>query len=333
MIKEYKITEMLYEKCQQVEIKNNEWICRCPLCGDSITKPHVKRFHIDYYPIYNTYMYKCYRCGESNNVYMLYCNLYDATYDEAKEFLDDNIYNSKQIKKRLKKSIIINNNENIKTDLDIDLKKDCYTVNDKPTTRIGQRLIEKLKSFISKRMIKNENFYIAHSGKYKSRIIIPIINNNVLEYFQGRTLYDNIIPKYLNPVVKKENIILHKDKFIKNETIFITEGIIDGMTIGNQGTCCLGAYISDKFIKKLLKYTNNIIICLDNDNAGKKQVLKIIKKSIYSNLLKYFLMPNEFSYIKDINELKTKSNVDNIENFIQLHSYSNFYIKTKLKLI
>ena len=80
MIKEYRITEMLYEKCEKVSINGNKWNCRCPLCGDSTTKSNVKRFYIDYYPLYDTYMYKCHRCGESNNIYMLCSSLYDISY-------------------------------------------------------------------------------------------------------------------------------------------------------------------------------------------------------------------------------------------------------------
>ena len=286
MIKEYRITEMLYEKCQMVQVNRDEWNCRCPLCGDSTTKPHVRRFHINYYPEYDTFMYKCHRCGESNNVYMLYCTLYDQSYKEAKKFLDDKIYDPDNIKKRIKSKIIVNQ-KSIKTELDIDLDIDCFSISDVPPTRIGQRLVERLKHFTDSRCV-NEKFYIAHSGRYKGRIIVPVINNGVLEYFQGRSLYDDVDPKYLNPIVEKSDIILHKDRFKRNTPIIITEGIIDGMTVGNQGTCCLGSSISDEFLSKIFSYTDaGVIICLDNifiDSAAKKQLEKILEQSKYKNM-------------------------------------------------
>lgn len=324
---------MLYEKCQQVKVKRDEWLCRCPLCGDSKTKPFAQRFHINYYPKYDTFMYKCHRCGESNNVYMLYCELYSASYDDAKKFLNDTEYNPKQIKKRLKQQIVIDKEE-VETELDIDLMNDCYRIEDDANTRVGKRLIERLKDFVKERNVHDEPFYIAHSGRYKSRIIIPIINHGILEYFQGRSLYDDVEPKYLNPVVEKEGILLHKDKFKSNESIIVTEGIIDGMTVGSQGTCCLGAYISDDFIAELMKYTNqHIIICLDNDDAGREQLFKIANNSSYTSILKFFLMPYEYNHIKDINELHTTHDISDINEFIKMNSFSDFYVKTKLKLL
>lgn len=326
---------MLYEKCQLVKVKKDEWNCRCPLCGDSTTKPHVRRFHINYYPTYDTFMFKCHRCGESNNIYMLYCILYDKSYKEAKKFLDDTVYNKKNIQKRIKRKTVTEDKD-IKSELDLDIKKDCYTIYDMPNSLVSESLINKLKLFIKKRCIK-EQLFIAHSGRYKGRVIVPIINNGILEYFQGRSLYNDVEPKYLNPIVEKEGILLHRDRFDKNKPIVVTEGIIDGMTVGNQGTCCLGSYISDDFLANLIQYTNKgIIICLDNifiDKAAKLQLTKIIKNSKYSKILKFFIMPNEFSHIKDVNELSINHNVGDIFNFIQLHSHSDFYIKTKIKLI
>jgi len=334
MIKEYRITEMLYEKCQKVTIKKNEWVCRCPLCGDSTTKSNVKRFHINYYPAYDTFMYKCHRCGESNNVYQLYSILYDTSYKEAKKFLNDSTFKSESIQKRLSTQKE-NCDTKLKTDLDINLKTDCYFIDDNPSSIIGKKLVKKLQSFINDRKI-SEKCFIAHTGRYKGRIIVPIINNNILEYFQGRSLYNNIEPKYLNPKIEKDNIILHRNVFDKNRDIIITEGIIDAMSIGNQSTCCLGSSISDEFLTQIMSYTNKgIIICLDNifiDNAAKNQMLKLIKKSKYSKILKYFLMPKKYNHIKDINELKIKFNIENLENFVQLNSYSSFFIETKVKM-
>src|SRR6056297_1100358 len=130
MIKEYRITEMLYEKCKKVNINGNKWNCRCPLCGDSTTKPNVKRFHVNYYPLYDTYMYKCHRCGESNNVYSLCASLYNISYKEAKKFLNDSKFDSDNIKKTINNSHNINIEKKVKTELDINLETDTYKLSD-----------------------------------------------------------------------------------------------------------------------------------------------------------------------------------------------------------
>ena len=330
MIKEYRITEMLYEKCEKVSINGNKWNCRCPLCGDSTTKSNVKRFYIDYYPLYDTYMYKCHRCGESNNIYMLCSSLYDISYKEAKKFLDDTKYDPKNIKNVINNNHIIKE-EKIKTELDIDLEKDVYKVSDSPNTTVGKNLIKKLKNFINDRKI-TETCYIAHRGRYKSRVIIPVINDNILEYFQGRILYD-IDPKYLNPSVEKTPIIYHRDVIDKNKDIFITEGLIDAMSVGNQCTSTLGADLSDSKIDILLSMTKkSVIFCADNDKPGIDAIKRLLDHSRYNKILKYFIMPKEYSHIKDMNNLIVKYNIEDIENFIIKNSFSYFYTKTMLKI-
>jgi DNA primase len=332
MIKEYRITEMLYEKCEKVSIEKNKWNCRCPLCGDSTTKPNVKRFYINYYSKYDTYMYKCYRCGESNNVYILCSLLYNISYNEAKNFLDDKIFNSDNIKKCIKKEHNIIKEKNINTKLDINLKKETYSIDDKPLSSVGKKFIIKLKNFIKERKI-TEKCFIAHDGKYKSRIIIPVINNNNLEYFQGRALYNSIEPKYLNPSVEKTSIIYHKNVINYNKDIFITEGLLDAMSVGNQCTCTLGADLSDKKLNILLPMTKkSIIYCADNDNPGMNTIKKILKKSKYKKILKFFFMPEKFSHIKDMNKLIQEYNIKNIENFIIENSFSYFRTKILMKI-
>jgi len=333
MIKEYRITEMLYEKCEKVSANKNKWNCRCPLCGDSTTKNNAKRFHVNYYPIYDTYMYKCYRCGESNNVYVLCSKLYDISYKEAKKFLDDKSFNPDNIKESIKKPHFNNEEKNINTQLDIDIKKETYDINDDPSTMVGKRFINKLKDFITRRKIK-EKCFVAHDGRYKSRIIIPVINDNNLEYFQGRTLYDSIDPKYLNPYVEKTSIIYHKNVINDNKDIFITEGLIDAMSVGNQCTSTLGADLSDDKLDILLNMTKkSIIYCADNDNAGFQSIKSILKKSKYKKLLRFFFMPERYSHIKDMNKLIQEYDISDIENFIIENSFSYFHTKilTKIK--
>lgn len=330
-MKDYRISEMLYDKCQNVITKPNKWICRCPLCGDSTTKKNARRFYINYYQPYDTYMYKCYRCGESNNLYMLYSILYDVSYKEAKIFLDDAKYDAKNIKNHLNNVHDIPKEE-VNNTLDIDLKNDCYDVDDSPDSLLGRSLVKKLKAFIKKRKIDN-NLFIAHSGRYKSRIIIPVINDNKLEYFQGRSLYNEILPKYLNPHVEKTNIIFNKNSISFDRDIIVTEGLIDAMSIGLQCTSTLGADISDEKLEQLFNLTKHtVIVCTDNDDAGKKSISRIFEKSKYHKILKYFIMPKKFSHIKDINELLLSGYPHDMENFIIENSHSYFYTKSFLKV-
>lgn len=338
MIKDTAITEMLYDKCSKVVTKPGIWNCRCPICGDSKTKPNARRFVINYYPAYDTYMYKCHRCGESGSVYSLCSSLYGISFHEAKKKLDMTEYNPSTIKKIINHVKYDAKDDISNTELDIDLKNECYSVNSIVDDKRGIRLINKLKNFISSRMISDECF-IAHSGRYKSRVIVPVINDNKLEYFQARSLDNDIQPKYLNPYVNKTPIIYNKNKISPDKSIIITEGLIDAMSVGSQCTCTLGADISDEKLEVIFSLTKkDVVICSDNDEAGRNSILRTINKSKYAKILKYFIMPTEYSHIKDMNQLLV-SHISNInqkgglENFVISNSYSYFYVKTLFKVV
>jgi len=200
------------------------------------------------------------------------------------------------------------------------IKKDCIHVNDTVDGYINTLYHGILKKFIEDRRITTDIF-IAYKGRFKDRIIIPIYEGGNIIYFQGRTINGNDI-KYLNPVSDKQNIIFNKDNFIQNKPIFITEGIIDAMSISVNATTCLGKEISDEFLSKLYEYTDSIYIVLDNDEDGISSLKKIIETSKYNQKLNYFIMPFNFDNHVDINSIKMGNYDIDIENFIVENSYT-----------
>lgn len=311
---------------------------RCPFCGDSRTKKNVKRFHVDFYSPYNTFIYKCHRCGESGNIVSLYSFLKGCSYSDAKKILLNKKYDPNKIKKFLrKKSYSKTEPIEVDADLDIDINNECYTVDSRPDNQYDKRNIEKLKKFKEDRKIPDSlPIYFAHSGRYKSRIIIPIYVNNKLVYFQGRSIYKEIEPKYLNPKVEKNKIILNSDKFERDKYIIINEGIIDAYSIdNNQGTCVIGGYIDKDYINKIMKYTDKgVIICLDNpkkDQNSRKVLKKLITENInkYRFGLKFFIMPDKYE-AKDLNDLLVYYDIKNMYNFVVENSVSILHMKTYL---
>ena len=164
-------------------------------------------------------------------------------------------------------------------------------------------------------------------------VLLPIYDGNDIVYFQGRLLEnDDDSVKYKNPTLQKESIILNKGKFDRNKYIVITEGIIDALQIGDQGTSCLGATISNEFIEELLTFTDmGVIIALDNDERGKKEMVKFIKTNKYASNVRYFLFPNKYN-CKDFGELVNKYSVDSLYEMIIENSLSNFEALMKLKM-
>ncbi len=139
-------------------------------------------------------------------------------------------------------------------------------------------------------------------------------------------------PKYRNPHVEKGSIVLNKPYFEKDKYIVAVEGLIDAFMIGNQGTSCLGAEMSNEFIKELLDI-DKVIVAFDNDRPGYKSLLKFMKgierpgrkKSIppnkHAKKVRYFLCPDKYAGCKDINSIVVDHKVSDVYNMILHNSY------------
>ena len=322
------VSDFVYETCSKVSVSRNgtHFHARCPLCGDSKKSQSKKRFHIEYTD--DNCRYNCFNCSRKGDFYGLYAEFKGMSRQEAwKKF---HKYNSDQAKSRLNKK---EHKDQPKISNDTTyfnwIKDDCLCINDKPNGYIQTKYYDVLKQFIDDRII-NIVIYIAYKGKFKDRIIIPIYDGDDIVYFQGRTINDNDV-KYLNPVADKQSIIFNKDNFIQGEPIYITEGIIDAQSIGNNATCCLGKEISDEFLDTLYEYTDDVYIVLDNDEDGIKSLEKLMKTSKYNQKLYYFLMPLSFSGYKDINMIVVDHKNIDIVKFVTQNSHSIGKTVSRLK--
>lgn len=118
------------------------------------------------------------------------------------------------------------------------------------------------------------------------RLMFPLHNEDgELIGFNGRTLKeksdtDQIYIKYLLSPESLEfsksktlyNLHRAKDYIKEKDQVYIVEGVMDCMTLWQLGkknvVCTLGTALTKEHIQLLKKYTNNYIICYDNDKAG-----------------------------------------------------------------
>lgn len=155
---------------------------------------------------------------------------------------------------------------------------------------------EPLKYLIEKRRynvedIKNMEFGFGGNivGLFKNRITIPIRDNHGrLVAFGGRIfLEDDNRAKYVNSasssVYNKSNILfgLHSSLSLirKNTFCVIVEGYFDVIAltlIGLPSVASCGTSLTKSHIELLKNYTNNVILCFDNDNAGRAAHLKAL---------------------------------------------------------
>lgn len=319
------VSEFMYAHFEQVRPSRHgtHFLARCPLCGDSKKNPFKKRFNLDYnngVPGWN-----CFNCDEHGNFYDIYSRMLGISYDDAVDRLNNEKWDRNRIKKRLDKK------ERKKKITELSyfnwILEDCMNP--------PERYINALNKFRESRKIPNGcKLYIAYKGKYRNRIIIPVIDkeDNIV-YFQGRRIPGTkLLPKYDNPASPKEIVILNSHLFDPDKYIIVPEGIIDAWMIGTQGTSCLGKYISGDFVEKLFAMTSKgVIIALDNDDEGRKALKKFMDENKFSRKVKYFFHPSEFAGYDDINSFVRNNDIPDVYSLIvnNIVNYSTAVLKLK----
>lgn len=343
MIELETVSQFMIENFEQVQVTNHgrHFLSRCRLCGDSKINPYKKRFNMDW----NNGIpgWHCFNCGEHGSFYDIYSRIKGLTLEEARKELhkwnDEKIpkYVAKKSKRKKSKK-----KEEINREYFNWIKDDCYI---SPFTEGGifcqrgimaKQYINRLMNFYEERKIPIEyEIYICHRGRYKNRIIIPILdeNRNII-YFQARRLpKSGLTPKYDNPQAPKELCILNEHRFDREKYIIVHEGLIDAFMVGNQGTSCLGKEVSDKLLKELLKLTNKgVIIALDNDTEAYKSLGRFMRKSSYAQKVRYFMYPKEFVMFDDINSIVKERLYLDVYELITQNSvrYSTAYTKLSI---
>lgn len=191
---------------------------------------------------------------------------------------------------------------------------------------------------------------------FVNRIMFPIINERgEIIGFGGRSI-DGSEPKYLNSreslVFKKKSTLyginVAKSHILKLDNVILVEGYMDTIACHKMGiqnvVGTLGTAITDEHAKEIKKYTNNVTLALDNDEAG----LKATKLAIYT-LLKFDIKLTILTIreTKDLDEYFTLYGKDRFDilynNRLSWYdfllqsgsngkSFSDMFIEDKLKL-
>jgi hypothetical protein len=324
------VTEFVYEHCENVKTSKGgtHFLARCPICGDSNKSKSKRRFNLDFnsgQPIFN-----CFNCGSSGSFVTLYATLKCISIPEALKALRE--YNSENLIKRLTKHKKISPIKEAEYDYHDYILNDCISATEKVDGYLKAMYQKQLRRFIADRGV-SATVFVAYKGDYQSRFIIPIYDeSNHIVYFQARAMNDSVEPKYKNPTMSKGNVIYNKHKFNRNKSIIICEGLLDAMSIGNQGTSCLGKEINEVFVSEIRSLTDkDIIIALDNDRPGYESMVNIINSNNITKNVRFFLFPYKYIVYKDLNEFFVKENINNLYDFVIHNSYSSVSTYTKIK--
>ena len=127
---------------------------------------------------------------------------------------------------------------------------------------------------------------------FRNRVMFPIIDvrGNVIG-FGGRVM-DGSEPKYLNSPEsqifnKRKNLFaLNMAKKTKMEMLVLTEGYMDTISMHQYGFDCavasLGTSLTQEQAGMLAKYTKQMVLCYDGDQAGQnaaKRAISILEKT------------------------------------------------------
>lgn len=155
-----------------------------------------------------------------------------------------------------------------------------------------------------------------------NRIMFPIINEKEeIIGFGGRSI-DGKEPKYLNSkeslIFKKKSALyginIAKTHIMKKDEVILVEGYMDTiachkMNIKNV-VGSLGTAITEEHAKEIKKYTNNVVLALDNDEAGQKATKMAILTLLKFDLKLTILL---IETTKDLDEFFTINNANGFD--------------------
>ena len=125
------------------------------------------------------------------------------------------------------------------------------------------------------------------------------------------------IPKYKNTIFTKGNHLFglfeNKKQILKQDFVYIVEGqfdVIKAHEKNMRNVVALGSSnMSGKQFALLCRYTNNIFLLLDNDEAGTKGRERIIKKFGNKANIRNFYLPDQY---KDIDEFFVSNTLEDL---------------------
>lgn len=172
---------------------------------------------------------------------------------------------------------------------------------------------------------KLASFGFSYSDPFSGRIIIPIRDDfGRIIAFGGRLVGDGL-PKYINSqetfVFKKSSVLfmfnVAKEYIKEMDYVVVCEGYFDALAFHRAGiknaVATLGTELSKTHVSKLKKYTSNIILAFDSDNAGIKATLKNIELLIPDG---FNVVTAVFDQAKDADETFQKSGSQGLLNVL-----------------
>ena len=138
---------------------------------------------------------------------------------------------------------------------------------------------------------KNGGLY----DKFRNRLMLPVVDTRGDVVAFGSRVLDKSEPKYMNssetPVYSKRRVLygLNLAKKTKRPNIILCEGNLDIVTLHQAGfdnaVASMGTALTVEQTRLLSRFTKELVLCYDNDNAGRiatERALQILNNSEFS---------------------------------------------------
>lgn len=155
--------------------------------------------------------------------------------------------------------------------------------------------------------------------RFRNRIIFPIYSDKgKIIGFGGRIIDPEDTPKYYNspetPLFQKSyelyGLLASRKPIREKGYVLVVEGYMDVVGLAQNGirntVATLGTATTAFHIKKLIRYTQEIVFCFDGDNAGRSAAWRAMNNSLVSvtdNIqLKFLFLPDTHdpdSFVKE----------------------------------
>ena len=170
---------------------------------------------------------------------------------------------------------------------------------------------------------KNGRLY----DKFRNRLMLPVIDTRGDVVGFGSRVIDNSEPKYMNTTetitYSKRRILygLNLAKKTKRPNIILCEGNLDVVTLHQAGfdnaVASMGTALTVEQTRLLSRFTKELVLCYDNDNAGQlatQRALELLNNSEFT--VKVLKLPNRLADGKYVKQ--------DADDFIKLHGAAAF---------
>ena len=288
---------------------------------------HRDRNASSFYNI-DKHQFNCLGCSYSGSLFSLIMLVKSCSYEKSVEFLkeytklsddiSDDVVLSKMlsIKKKTKETSKLK-----EIDLPLEFDNDFNKCN----KSISEYIIDRE---INPEIIKKYYIGYCNTGRYRNRLILPIIHFDKIVGFSARATWDcshntNIDERYLfesdSPVGKVIWGLFNN--YSRNNAIFV-EGIFDALRLRQHGLnafSCLNNDITEFQIKLIATYFNDPIYIMPDNDVGGQNMIKNFHKKIFNK----FNIKVSFINTKDPDELDYISANDSFKNAINILDITN----------